>query len=284
MRVLVTGARGLLGAAVIREFQNDHEVLQFDHATLDVTDEAAIASAIASAAPQVIINCAAYNQVDQAEDDPATALAVNAFGALALARSAAAIGAVLVHYSSDFVFDGETDRPYQESDKANPRGVYAASKLLGDMFALEYEKAYVLRVESLFGPPGPGGSRRGSLGSIVDQIRAGAEVSVFTDRVVSPTYTPDIARATRALIERKLPGGLYHCVNTGMATWEQIAQHAASLMRMPLRAKPITLATANLRARRPRFCAMSNARLAAAGVAMPSWQQALGQFLNCDNR
>ncbi|MEO5896533.1 MAG: dTDP-4-dehydrorhamnose reductase [Vicinamibacterales bacterium] len=279
MRVLVTGARGLLGAAVIREFQTDHEVLQHDRASLDVTDDAAIASAVAGAAPQVIINCAAYNQVDQAEDDPATALAVNAFGALALARAAVAANAILVHYSSDFVFDGDTDRPYEETDKANPRGVYAASKLLGDMFALEYDKAYVLRVESLFGPPGPGGSRRGSLGSIVDQIRAGAEVSVFTDRVVSPTYTPDIARATRTLIERTLPRGLYHCVNTGMATWEQIARHAATLVGMPLRAHPITLATVNLRARRPRFCAMSNAKLAAAGVAMPSWQQALEGFL-----
>ena len=282
MRVLVTGARGLLGAAVIREFQNDHQVLQYDHATLDVTDDAAIANAVAAASPHVIINCAAYNAVDQAEEQPGTALAVNAFGALALARAAAAANAILVHYSSDFVFDGETDTPYQETDKANPRGVYAASKLLGDMFALEYDRAYVLRVESLFGPPGPGGSRRGSLGSIVDQIRAGREVSVFTDRVVSPTYTPAIARATRTLIEGDLPPGLYHCVNTGKATWEQIAQHAARILGMPLRAKSITLETANLRARRPRFCAMSNAKLAAAGVAMPSWQEALQEFLSTD--
>jgi dTDP-4-dehydrorhamnose reductase len=279
MRVLVTGARGLLGAAVIREFQHDHDVLAHDRATLDVTNDAAIANAVPAAAPNVIINCAAYNQVDQAEDEPSTALAVNALGTLALARAAAAANAILVHYSSDFVFDGETDTPYHETDKANPRGVYAASKLLGDMFALDYERAYVLRVESLFGPAGAGGSRRGSLGSIVDQIRAGREVSVFTDRVVSPTYTPAIARATRALIERDLPRGLYHCVNTGTATWEQIAQHAASLMRMPLRAKPITLETANLRARRPRFCAMSNAKLAAAGIGMPSWQESLEQFV-----
>jgi dTDP-4-dehydrorhamnose reductase len=276
MRVLVTGARGLLGAAVVREFQRGHDVVALDRATLDVTDDAAIEQAVAQSAPQLIINCAAYNQVDRAEDEPETALAVNAFGTLALTRAAAAANAILVHYSSDFVFDGETDRPYQETDKANPRGVYAASKLLGDMFALEHGRAYVLRVESLFGP---GGARRGSLGSIVDQIRAGSEVSVFTDRVVSPTYTPEIARATRALVERELPRGLYHCVNSGMATWDEIARHAASVLGIPLRARPLTLATANLRAPRPRFCAMSNSKLAAAGVSMPTWQASLEQFL-----
>jgi len=279
MRVLVSGARGLLGAAVVREFSRDHDVLALDRSSLDVTDTAAIAAAVAAAAPGVIINCAAYNHVDQAEDEPAKALAVNAFGALALAQAAERAGAVFVHYSSDFVFDGETDRPYTEADKANPRGVYAASKLLGDMFALEYERAYVLRVESLFGPPGPDAARRGSLGSIVDQIRSGSQVNVFTDRVVSPTYTPDIARATRALIERDVPRGLYHCVNTGMATWEQIAQRAADIMGMTLRANPITLATVNLKARRPRFCAMSNANLVAAGIPMPAWQDALVEFI-----
>ena len=280
MRVLVCGAGGLLGSAIVREFSRDHDVLARDHSTLDVSDEAAIAAAVEETRPDVIINCAAYNHVDQAEDAPAIALSVNAFGALALARAAAGAGATFVHYSSDFVFDGESDRPYRETDKPNPRGIYAASKLLGDMFALEYDRAYVLRVESLFGPPGPDASRRGSLGSIVDQIRAEAVVNVFTDRVVSPTYTPDIARATRTLIERDLPRGLYHCVNSGKATWEEIAREAAGMMDLPLRVNPITLATAHLKARRPRFCALSNARLLAAGVPMPTWQESLARFLD----
>lgn len=279
MRVLVTGARGLLGAAIVRDFSRDHAVTAFDRTRLDVTDDAAVADAVERTAPDLIVNCAAYNHVDQAEEEPSRALAVNAFAALALARSAEAAGATLVHYSSDFVFDGKTDRPYREADAANPQGVYAASKLLGDMFALHYERAYVLRVESLFGPPGPDAARRGSLGTIVDQIRAGAELRLFVDRVVSPTYTPDIARATRALVEGRLPCGLYHCVNTGTATWEQIAQYAAGLLGEPLRSIPITLETAKLRARRPRYCAMSNEKLVAAGVPMQTWQQALEEFL-----
>ncbi len=279
MRVLVSGARGLLGAAVVREFSRDHDVLALDRSSLDVTDEAAVARIVADTLPQAIINCAAYNHVDQAEDEPEKAFAVNAFGSLALARAAERAGAVFVHYSSDFVFDGETERPYTETDTANPRGVYASSKLLGDMFALEYQRTYVLRVESLFGPPSPDAARRGSLGSIVDQIRSGLQVKVFTDRVVSPAYTPDVARATRTLIERDLPRGLYHCVNTGMATWEQIAQRAAEILGKPLCAQPITLATANLKARRPRFCAMANAKIVSAGIPMPAWQDALVEFI-----
>ena len=139
-----------------------------------------------------------------------------------------------MHYSTDFVFDGETDRPYVESDRPNPRGVYAASKLLGDWFAADAPRAYVLRVESLFGDPGAGATRRGSLGTIVERIRRGDEVPVFVDRTVSPSYTADIARATRAVLERQLPTGIYHCVNEGFATWAEIAGEAARLLGVSL--------------------------------------------------
>ena len=279
MKVLITGARGLLGGAVAREFADRHEVVALDRGALDVTSDDAVRSVIAAERPSVIVNCAAWNDVDGAEDEPARALRVNAFAVRSLVRAAAASGASLVHFSSDFVFDGETDRPYAEQDPANPRGVYAASKLLGDWFALEGPGAYVLRVESLFGPPGPGGARRGSLGTIVDRIREGIEVPVFVDRIVSPTYTPDIARAARALVERAAAPGLYHCVNTGHASWAQIAERAASIMGVPFHMRPLTLETAKLRARRPRYCAMSNEKLAAAGVPMRSWEEALEVFV-----
>jgi dTDP-4-dehydrorhamnose reductase len=226
-----------------------------------------------------VINCAAYNDVDGAEDDPTAALRLNAFAVLSLSRAAASVGATIVHFSSDFVFDGESDRPYREEDRTNPRSIYGASKLLADWFALEAPSAYVLRVESLFGPPGPNGARRGSLGTIAERIRAGEEAPVFVDRTVSPTYTPDVARAVRALIERDAPRGLYHCVNGGATTWATIAERIAAIVGKPLKIRPLTLETATLRARRPRYCAMSNAKLARAGVVMPSWQEALERFL-----
>jgi dTDP-4-dehydrorhamnose reductase len=279
MKVLVTGARGLLGAAITREFEAGHEVLPLDRGALDVTDAGAVARVVSDTRPDLVVNCAAYNNVDGAEDAPETALDVNAFAVLSLARAAARAGAILVHFSSDFVFDGESDTPYTEADRANPQGAYAASKLLGDWFALETERAYVLRVESLFGPPAAAGSRRGSLGTIVDRIQAGEEVPVFVDRTVSPSHTPDIAGAVRALVETHAAPGLYHCVNTGYATWATIAEAIAGTLDRPLRMRPMTLASAGLRARRPRYCALSNAKLRAAGVEMPDWQTALREFL-----
>jgi dTDP-4-dehydrorhamnose reductase len=278
MRVLITGARGLLGAAIVREF-NDADVHAFDHDQLDVSDEAAVTDAIGTTRPDVVINCAAYNDVDRAEQEADAALRVNALGVLALARAARQLGAVLVHYGTDFVFDGETDRPYTEEDLPNPRSLYAATKLLGDWFARDAARAYVLRVDSLFGHPGPTGARRGSLATIVDRIRSGAEVPVFIDRTVSPSYTTDVAHATRALVGKEVAAGVYHCVNAGVASWAQIAEEAARLMGLPLRMRPLTLESAKLSAPRPRYCALSPAKLAAAGIVMPTWQDALKRYL-----
>lgn len=278
MRVLVAGARGLLGAAIVRRFA-DADLHAFGHRELDVTSDSSVAGVFASARPDVVINCAAYNDVDGAEREPDAALRTNALGVLSLARAARDAGAIFVHYSTDFVFDGDTTRPYVEDDTPNPRGVYATSKLVGEWFAADAARAYVLRVESLFGHPGPSGARRGSLGTIVERILAGSEVPVFVDRTVSPTYTTDVARATRELIDGKLVPGLYHCVNSGAATWFDIAEEAARLIGRPLKATPLTLATAKLAAPRPRYCALSPGRLAAAGIVMPSWQDALARYL-----
>ena len=281
MRVLVTGRRGLLGGAVARAFA-DVDLVALDRQSLDITDERAVLRAVDAHQPAVIINCAVFNGVDRAEDEVQPALAVNAFGVRALVHGAAAVNAILVHFSSDFVFDGETDTPYVEDDRPNPKSVYGASKLLGDWLALEYPRAYVLRVESLFGPPAADPSRRGSLATIVDRIKDESEVPVFVDRVVSPSHTEDVTRAVRTLIHTEAPFGLYHCVNSGHATWARIAEHVAELLGKPLRTRPMTLATAGLRARRPRYCALSNAKLVAAGVPMPDWQSAVEAFLDAD--
>jgi dTDP-4-dehydrorhamnose reductase len=281
MRVLITGAHGLLGAAIASAFGDCEAVHALGRGALDITDTRRVEATVTTVRPDVIVNCAAYNDVDGAETNASHALAVNAFAVLDLARAAAAHDAVLVHYSSDFVFDGCAERPYIETDAPNPRSIYASSKLLGDWFAAEAPRAFVLRVESLFGGPGVhAGARRGSLGGIVDRVLTGGEVPVFTDRTVSPSYTPDVAAATRRLIDEGAPSGTYHCVNSGAATWAEVAAEAARLFGRELRMKPLTLETVTLRAPRPKFCALSNARLASIGIAMPSWQDGLRRYVD----
>ena len=280
MRVLVTGAGGLLGCAIAEEFRRDADVHAADRAALDITDAAAVRRVVDATRPDAIVNCAAYNDVDGAEGDAQTALRVNALGVRALSTAAREVGATLVHYGTDFVFDGESSRPYTEDDPVNPRNTYAASKLVGEWFAADVQRHYVLRVESLFGGPGVRtGARRGSLGTIVDRIRAGETVPVFVDRTVSPSYTPDVATATRAVLERNLPSGTYHCVNDGAATWRTVAEEAARLLGVPIQIRELTLATLRTRAARPRYCAMSPARLASWGVVMPPWRNALARYL-----
>ncbi len=145
MRIAVVGARGQLGAAVAEACGAAHETVTFTRADLDTTDDAAVAAAMARVRPDAIVNASAYTNVDGAEDEPVTALNVNALAVRALARAAETHGAALVHFSTDFVFDGAASAPYTEQDRPNPRSVYATSKLLGEWFALESPRGYVLQ-------------------------------------------------------------------------------------------------------------------------------------------
>lgn len=278
MRIAITGAGGQLGAALVEELGPSHDLVAFVRSDLDVTDDVAVAGAMEAARPDVIINCAAYNEVDAAEDHPIEALNTNAFAVRALARAAAAVNANLVHYSTDFVFDGAASAPYVETDTPNPRSVYASSKLLGEWFALDAPRAHVLRVESLFGRAASGPPSKGSVAGILKALRAGAEARVFEDRTVSPTYVPDAARATRQIVERRIEPGLYHCVNAGHCTWLELARELARQLDIAAQLVPVRLADIPVRAPRPAYCALSNDKLAAAGVAMPTWQDAVARY------
>jgi dTDP-4-dehydrorhamnose reductase len=280
MRVLVVGAAGHLGSAVARHFAASADVTATTRADLDVREPRAVESTVKRAGPDVVINCSAYTDVDRAEDEPTEALEVNAFAVKRLAAAAGAAGAVFVHYSTDFVFDGTAHQPYTEDDEPNPRNTYACSKLIGEWFAREAGRHYVLRVESVFGSLAPSSSpRRTSVDRILDAILEGREARVFVDRTVSPSYSADVARATQALLERSAPHGLYHCVSSGSCTWEGLAREAARQLHVEPRLAPVRMADLRLRAERPRYCALANDRLAGAGVTMPSWQDALGRYL-----
>jgi dTDP-4-dehydrorhamnose reductase len=279
--VLVTGSSGQLGTAIVGAF-SECDIAAHTHGSLDITDIEAVTRAVAEARPHLIINCAAFNLVDDAEHRPLDAFGVNAFAVRTLARAAEEHGATLVHYGTDFVFaglGGHDSEPHDESGPPSPRSVYAGSKLVGEWLALESPRAYVLRVESLFGMPADWKGRRGSLDTIVAGLEAGREMPAFTDRTISPSYVIDVAAATRYLVDAAAPYGLYHCVNSGHATWYQIATAAAELLGVPARLKPITTEDVRQVASRPRFCALSNRKLAAAGFEMPTWQDALRRWL-----
>lgn len=278
MRVLVFGAAGRLGSAVVREFEGRAEVTAIGREDLDVRDGRAVGGLVSALGPAVVVNCTAFNDVDGAEDRTVEALEVNAFAVRALAEAARAAGAALVHYSTDFVFDGEAARPYTEEDEPNPRSAYACSKLLGEWFAAAAPRHYVLRVESLFGPSA-GGRRPGSVDRVVDAVRDGRDVRVFIDRTVSPSFTGDVARATRALVEGGAAPGLYHCVNSGACTWDALALEVGRQLGVLPRLVNVRMADVAMRAPRPRYCALSNAKLAAAGFPMPDWRDAIARHL-----
>jgi dTDP-4-dehydrorhamnose reductase len=278
-RVLVTGAHGQLGAAMVQVFAG-LDVTAHIRSTLDITSAAAVNEAVKAAAPHLIVNCAAFNDVDGAEDRALDALAVNAFAVRNLARAAEGAGARFVHYSTDFVFDGSANAPYTEDVRPSPGGTYAASKLLGEWFALDAPRAYVLRVESLFGSPANWTGRRGTLDGIVANLEHGREVRAFTDRIVSPGYVVDIAAATRHLVMSNAEPGLYHCVNAGHASWYDVAKEIAALVgNQHPNLVPVTMDQMKLKAPRPRYCALSVAKLAAAGFTMPEWRDALRRWL-----
>ena len=275
MKVLVTGASGQLGTAIADRYADSAEIVAVTRQTVDLGDAAAVEAFVTRHAPDVVINCAAYNNVDGAEAHAVEALRVNAMAVAALARGASATGAALVHYGTDFVFDGRGARPYAEDDDPTPQSVYALSKLLGEWFAADVHRHYVLRVESLFG----GKARRSSVDRIATAIRAGEPARVFTDRTVTPSYVADVADATWGLLTSAAPVGVYHCVNSGVTTWFELAQEIGRILGVEPNLVPVKVADVPLKAKRPQYAALSNAKLARAGISMPPWQASLRRYL-----
>lgn len=279
MRVAVVGAKGQLGAAVVAEGAGRWDLLPFTRDDFDITDEAAVRAALTRARPDVVVNCTAFNDVDGAEDRPDVAMAVNADAVASMARLASELDAVFVHYGTDFVFDGLARAPYRETDAANPQSAYARSKHAGEQAALDVERSYVLRLASVFGWTPLGPAPRGSVATIVANARNRKPIRAFDDRTVTPTSIVDCAWATGQLIEQGAPFGLYHCVSSGLCTWFELAQEAARLVGVGADIVPVHVRDVALKAPRPQFCALSNAKLASVGIVLPRWQDSLRAFV-----
>lgn len=275
LRILVTGAGGQLGSVLVRELRRGgHEVAALTRAALDVTRREQVLERVGKLRPQAVVNATAFG-VEESEDDPKTALAVNAFAVRSLAEVCRSSEATFLHFSSDFVFDGTATSPYRETDRPNPGSVYGATKLLGEIYAQGAPRHFVLRVESLFG------IREGK--STIDRmcvdIRAGRTVSAFYDRTVSPAYMADVAAATRRLLEGKAASGVYHCVNAGFTTWHELAMELTRQIGSPSSVVPVSADGLASKVFRPKFAALSNEKLANLGIELPAWQSALGRAL-----
>ena len=277
MNVLVLGAAGQLGQAMSARLAADHTVTRWTRDDIDLRRHTEVRDRILELKPSAIINCAGYNNVDLAEQEPETALDVNAFAVGTLARAAAALDAVLVTFSTDFVFAGTATSPYTEDDRPEPQSAYAQSKLVGEWLAADAPRHYVLRVESLFGGP----MRRSSIDRIAAAIRSGERAPVFVDRIVSPSFVADVTEATAHVLTTLPPFGVYHCVNTGQATWFDVGREIArALGKTDQALTPIAVKDVVLPASRPQYAALSNAKLAAAGFTMPAWQDAISRYLS----
>lgn len=282
MRTILFGAGGQLGVDLARLCRKrGHSLLALRRSQLDITDEVATRQRIARHKPDCVINAAAYNQVDQAESDSETAMRVNAVAVRNMAVACAEVGAVLVHYSTDYVFNGEKGSPYREADAPAPRSVYGVSKLAGERFAQAHcPSYYVLRVAGVFGPPGRHTKRGNFAEFVLRKCAEGTPLRIVDDHFATPTFGPALAARTLDVIERKVPFGLYHLAGGEPVSWYEFARKIVRLARCPADLQPIDRTRYEASARRPRWAALSNTKVEAAGIAkMPSLDAAIAEYL-----
>jgi dTDP-4-dehydrorhamnose reductase len=272
---LVTGADGQLGAALVDRLQGAARVVGIDKRQLDVGDAESVRRFVCGLGPRLILNCAAFNDVDGAEADPLEALRINSAAVWTLGSLAREVGALFVHYSSDFVFDGSQEAPYSEEDVARPLSVYGMSKLLGEHCAAAAPRHYILRLSSLFG----GHTRRTFVDHIISLGVSGQRVTAFVDRTVSPSFVPDVVEATLALVTHKAPHGIYHCGSGGSTNWCELAAHILSKLGRADLLEPMPFEDRAGHAIRPRHCALSGAKLTSLGIQVSTWMDTVDHYV-----
>jgi dTDP-4-dehydrorhamnose reductase len=280
-KVAIFGGGGQLGVELCREFERRHWVLQrFDRQSLDITDAARVEEAVGRANPSLVINAAAYNQVDIAEQEPLAAFQANALAVRNLAMACRQLDCQLIHYSTDYVFDGTKGTPYVETDPPHPLGAYAVSKLGGELYAQAYlSNPLIIRTSGVFGPGGMF-TPRGNFVELMLRLANGKNpIRVVEDHLASPTYAPALAKRTADMVERGL-GGVYHMGGGEAISWYNFAKLIFELAGV----SPVLHATDERQhrtaARRPKFSALSNQKLEQAGITpMPSLREAVRNYM-----
>lgn len=283
MKVLLIGKTGQLGAEILKDAPFfDFEVFAYGHEELDITDDTAMEKEVKRHQPDFIVNTAAFNTTAECEKNPLEALRINCVAVRNLARISKEYGAKLVTFSTDYVFDGEKGVSYLEDDPPRPLQMYGISKLAGELAAQNVyaEGTYVIRTCGLYG--GKEGSRSKGGNFVLNMLRdapRSAVVEVSSEQIVSPTSAKDLSLAVLKILQSNAPAGIYHLVNEGQCSWYEFVKEVYRLRGIKREVVPIDRGGFSGGIRRPRFSALENRKARDIGIALPSWQDGLAEYI-----
>lgn len=275
MKVLLFGGAGQLGYEIRNRWLA--RVESPSHAELDIDNVSAVANALSSPY-DLVVNCAAFHNVDACERQPEDAFRFNAIAVDRLSEACAERSIDFLTISTDYVFDGEGSEPYSEDACARPVQTYGVSKLAGEHLALRRPRTYVVRTCGLYGLRASPTKGYTFIDRVLSQLRAGERTTVVSDVVASPTYAAHLADALWKLVQTKTYG-LYHAVNTGPVSWYEFASEAAAQAGIAHRIEPISASQWTAPARRPRYSALANDRLGSLGISLPGWREGIAAYL-----
>jgi len=277
MKVVILGSKGMLAQDLNLVFKEEHPVLM-DKEELDITNEQEVKKTLLDLKPDLILNAAAYTNVDQAEKNKNLAFRINGQAVGYLARVAAKIKAVLVHFSTDYVFSGKKKEGYKEDDQPkNPLNIYGASKLAGEREILKTKnlKYYLARISWLFGPSGRRGEYKNFVETIINLAKKNQEIKVVNDQFGKPSYSRDIAQGVKYLLDNHLPSGIYHLPNEPLTTWYNFAKKIIEIKGLKTKIIPCLSKEFKTLAARPKYSALLNTKF----PLQRNWQRALKEYL-----
>jgi len=277
MKIIILGAKGMLAQDLNLVFQKDKPILM-DKEELDITNEQEVKKILLNLKPDLILNAAAYTNVDQAETEKDLAFIINGQAVGYLARTAAKIKAVLVHFSTDYVFSGEKKEGYKENDQPkNPVNIYGASKLAGEEEILNTKnlKYYLVRISWLFGPS-ISKQYENFVNTIIKLGEKNKEIKVVDDQFGKPSYTKDVAEKVKYLIEDRLPHGVYHLPNEPLTNWYNFAKNIVEIKGLKTKVIPCPSKKFKTLAKRPRYSVLLNTKL----PLQRNWEEALKEYLH----
>ena len=276
MKIVILGANGQLGNEFKTFLKDKAEIFAFDHKELDILDLSNLINKFFDLSPEIVINCAAYTKVDQAEKEKDFAYQINALGAKNVSFASLKVKAKVIYFSTDYVFDGAKNSPYTELDKPNPLSIYGKSKLFGEEFTKQVNPNHlILRISWLYGINGSNFVK-----TIVRLAKEKGELKVVNDQIGTPTYTLDVVKQTWKLIQEDSVG-LYHSTNIGQTTWFEFAQKIIKQLDLNAKVLPIKTIEFPALAKRPSFSALENYLLQIENKnIMRNWEEAFNDFIN----